>query len=318
MPLDEDCARYIRETANAPALPPDPQARLAEMRARAEAMGRFGLPPEPMHSVRDLHLPDVRLRTFTPVSDGPLPVLVWVHGGSWTRGSLTSHDGLYRAIASGAQVVVVAVDYTLAPEARFPHAIGEVLTALRWATAHAGEVGGDKSSVSVGGDSSGGNLAAAAALVARDRDIAIAQQVLLVPLLDTHFTSLSWDACGDGYLLTRAQLEWALDLYAPGHDRNDPLLSPVAAPSLAGLPPAIIVTGEYDPLRDDGAAYARRLREVGVAVEYKEWPGMIHHAPLAAQAMPAGAAAVRHIADLMHAGRVAAKPGVRQSGGEAP
>lgn len=300
MPLDKDCAQFIREAANSPPLPTAPAAALAEMRARAEAMGDLGLPAEPMREVRDFHLPEVRLRTFTPAVNRALPVLVWVHGGSWTRGSLKSHDGLYRAIARWAEVVVVAVDYTLAPEARFPHAIGEVLAAVRWAGEHASEIGGDPSSVSLGGDSSGANAAAAAVLATRDRkEIAIARQVLLIPLLDARFASSSWDAYGNDYLLTRAQLEWALDLYAPNHDRDDPLLAPVAAPDLVGLPPAIIITGEYDPLRDDGATYAQRLHAAGVAVEYKEWPGMIHHSPLAARAMPVGAAAVRFLADSL-------------------
>ncbi len=127
----------------------------------------------------------------------------------------------------------------------------------------------------------------------------IERQVLLVPLLDTRFRSASWDARGADNLLSRAQLEWALALYAPDVDRNDPLLSPLAADDLRDLPPAVIVTGEYDPLRDDGADYARRLIAAGISVSYTEWPGMIHHATLATQAMPIGAAAVLRMADTL-------------------
>jgi acetyl esterase/lipase len=298
MPLDEACAAFIRTSQAEPPLPQDPALRLAEIRSRAEAMGRSGFAPRPVHAVRDF--PEARLRTFSPASAKPLPILIWVHGGSWTRGSLASHDGIFRTIANDANTVVVAIDYRLAPESRFPNAIDEVLDAVRWSCVHGADIGGDPSRISLGGDSSGANIAAAAALSARDRGgYEIASQVLLIPLLDTRFNSASWDRLDRDYLLSRADLEWALALYAPGGDRSDWRLSPLAAHDLAGLPPAIVVTAEFDPLRDDGAQYAAKLRASGVSVDYVEWPGMIHHSVLAAGAMPVGAAAVAHLCERL-------------------
>ncbi len=163
MPLDPACALFIRNAANDAPLPEALADRLGEMRARAEAMGRLGFPAESLHAVRDVETPEVRLRTFLPVADQALPILVWVHGGSWTRGSLNSHDSFFRTVANRANMIVVAVDYTLAPEARFPRAIEQVVHAVAWSIEHAAEIGGDGSSVSLGGDSSGANIAAAAA-----------------------------------------------------------------------------------------------------------------------------------------------------------
>jgi acetyl esterase len=171
------------------------------------------------------------------------------------------------------------VDYALSPEATLPVALEQIHAAGRWARSNAAQYGWDPQRIGISGESSGGNLAAAAALLDRERgEVGFAHQALIVPVLDATFSSASWAELGHDYLLTRAQLEWAVQQYAPGVERTEPLLSPLHAGDLSGLPPALIVTGEYDPLRDEGEQYAQRLRAAGVAVTHRRYDGLIHHA----------------------------------------
>src|SRR5213078_1916119 len=174
--------------------------------------------------------------------------------------------------------LVVSVDYRLAPEHRFPAAPEDCYAATRWLAEHAGSLGGDKGRIAVGGDSAGGNLAAVVALMARDRGgPKLAFQLLVYPATDTDFETRSYRENSEGYFLTRADMVWFWNHYAPrDEDRRNPYAAPLRAASLRGLPPALVITAEFDPLRDEGEAYGARLRDAGNQVLVKRYPGMIH------------------------------------------
>jgi len=219
------------------------------------------------------------VRIYTPeVSAEPLPVLVLFHGGGFIAGSPDSHDGGARELCALAQAIVVSVDYRLAPENRFPAAAEDCHAALLWAAAHAAELGGDATRLAITGDSAGGNLAAAVALMNRDRGgPALALQVLVYPVIDPACATPSARANGEGYLLTTASMKWMWSLYVNGaDDYANPYAAPIAAASLAGLPPALVITAEFDPLRDEGEAYGRALEAAGVPTTISRYDGMIH------------------------------------------
>jgi len=244
--------------------------------------------PDDDLTVRDLSIPGpdgpatpLAVRTYTPPAqarDDGLPVLVYVHGGGWVRGDLDTHDGLCRLLAEAADCVVVSVDYRRAPEHPFPTPVHDAYAATEWAAAYAGIVGGDGDRIAVGGDSAGGNLAAAVTLLARERDgPEISHQVLLYPVTDYAFDTDSYAENAEGYLLSRASMRWYWARYLDDEvDGANPYASPLRAPDLSGLPSATVVTAGYDPLRDEGAAYADRLREAGVPVTHANYPGMVH------------------------------------------
>jgi acetyl esterase len=202
---------------------------------------------------------------------------VYFHGGGWVIGSLEGADGSCRMLANRGRCVVVSVGYRLAPETKFPAPVEDAYAALRWVADHAAELGVDRSRIAVGGSSAGGNLAAAAAILARDRrGPAVAFQLLTVPVTELRRTAPSTGEFAEGYGLTRADMEWYGSHYIrTDADRDDPRASVLRA-NLAGLPPAFIITAECDPLRDDGEAYAARLREAGVAAKHKRYSGMFH------------------------------------------
>ena len=241
-------------------------------------------PPE-LGSVRNLNADgpqgQIPLRVYRPAGGAastPLPVYVYFHGGGWVIGDLETHDVICRQLTAASEACVISVDYRLAPEHKFPAAVDDAWAATRWIVANAGALGVDSTRLAVGGDSAGGNLAAVVALMARDAGgPAIALQVLIYPVTDLGAESTSYDALGEGYQLTRESMRWfrAHYLGAPS-DGGDWRASPLRAKSLAGLPPALIVTAGFDPLRDEGEAYAARLREAGVLVDYVCFGGMIH------------------------------------------
>jgi len=242
-------------------------------------------PPAPqIGAVRDVLTEGAQaipLRVYRPpgVSDSRrLPVLVYFHGGGWVIGDLETHDVLCRQLTAEAGVSVIAVDYRLAPEHKFPAAADDAWAATRWIATHAAELGVDADRLAVGGDSAGGNLAAVVALLAREAGgPRIALQILLYPVTDLVSESQSYADLADGYMLTRDSMRWFRAQYlAKEQDAADWRVSPLRAPSLAGLPPALVVTAGYDPLRDEGEAYARRLREAGVSVDAVSFGGMIH------------------------------------------
>jgi len=242
-------------------------------------------PPAPqIGAVRDVLTEGAQaipLRVYRPpgVSDSRrLPVLVYFHGGGWVIGDLETHDVLCRQLTAEAGVSVIAVDYRLAPEHKFPAAADDAWAATRWIAAHAAELGVDADRLAVGGDSAGGNLAAVVALLAREAGgPRIALQILLYPVTDLVSESQSYADLADGYMLTRDSMRWFRAQYlARDQDAADWRVSPLRAPSLVGLSPALVVTAGYDPLRDEGEAYARRLREAGVSVDAVSFGGMIH------------------------------------------
>jgi acetyl esterase len=221
----------------------------------------------------------IPVRIFVPKNSGPLPVVLYFHGGGWVNGSLNTHDNTSRKIAQYGKVIVIAVDYRLAPEHPFPAAVQDCYAAVQWASLHAADFGGDGTRLGVAGDSAGGNLAAVIALIARDRKgPKISAQVLLYPA--TNIATMNTEShknFATGYLLTRAGMERFRDLYTPNpEDRTRPEVSPLLAENLSGLPSALVITGEFDPLRDEGEAYADRLKKTGVKTTAKRYPGLVH------------------------------------------
>lgn len=281
MPLDPAARRFLA----AAGAPPSPhEVPLAQFRRAGEQLVRPG-PPEAVERVTDLVIPGgdgqpLRARCYQPASTGMHALVVWLHGGSFVRGGLDTFDAARRAYANLSGCRVLAVDQRLAPEARYPAALEDAYAAARWALEHAGELGADPALVGVAGESSGGNLAAATTLLARHRrEPALAFQLLFTPILDATLSSPSVAEFASGYLLTREQLAWAYDQYAPGVPRDESLLSPLHEPDLAGLPPAVVITVEYDPARDEAERYAERLASVGVPVKRARIDGMLHHFP---------------------------------------
>ncbi|HEV8441105.1 MAG TPA: alpha/beta hydrolase [Methylomirabilota bacterium] len=281
MPLDPQAKRIIDAT-NALGLPPVEQMTPAEaresMRTRTAALG----PVEEVPRVEDHQVPvdggHVTVRCYTPAGGGPFPALVFFHGGGWVIGDLYTHDGICRSLANAAACVVASVDYRLAPEHTYPVAAEDAFAATRWIAQHGSRLGVDSRRLAVGGDSAGGNLAAAVTLMARDRGgPSLALQALIYPVTQHGFDTRSYEEHADGYLLTRTGMRWFWDHYLRRpEDGRQPYASPLLAPALDGLPPALVITAEYDPLCDEGEAYAARLREAGVPVTLTRYPGMIH------------------------------------------
>ena len=278
MPLHPQ-AQAVCDLANSTRVPVAPEDRV---RLTREGWGLYlamtAGDPQPVHAVEDRDANGVPVRVYRPTAGANLPILVVFHGGGWVIGSAEQYDPIARWFANASGAVVVSVDYRLAPEHPYPAPLDDCWTALRWAAAHASEIGGDASRIAVGGDSAGGNLAAVCALLARDAGgPALALQALVYPVADVDFGTASYIANGDGYLLDLDQMQWFFDCYTTGHvDPADWHVSPLRAPDLSGVAPAVVITAEYDPLRDEGKAYADRLRDAGVAVEYRCFEGMIH------------------------------------------
>ena len=246
----------------------------------------------------------VRVRLTAPEGVGPLPVLVYFHGGGWSVGSIASHDHLCRAVARASGVAVVSVEYRLAPENPFPAAVDDAEAATAWVAGNAPALGLDPGRLAVGGDSAGGTLAAVVARRARDRGAPkVAFQLLLYPATDANLDTPSYLENARGYLLTRDAMAWYWDQYVPEPARRlDPDAAPLRARDLAGLPPALVITAGYDPLRDEGEAYARRLDAAGVPVTLSRYPGMIHGFLRRHALFDQGKAALVEVADaLRHA-----------------
>jgi acetyl esterase len=251
-------------------------------RAAFAQLGQAGGVPEPVERIEDLTIPgpasDLKARIYTPSGGAPLPAMVFFHGGGWVIGDLETHDRLCRALANASGSLIVAVDYRLAPEHKFPAAVDDAFAAVKWVAEHAAELGADPARIGVGGDSAGGNLSAVIALQARDRGgPKLAYQLLIYPATDLASDTPSKRENGDGYFLTRRDMTWFEGHYIRSEeDRANPLVSPMRAADLTGLPPAIVVTAEFDPLRDEGEAYGEKLRKAGVPVQLRRYDGMIH------------------------------------------
>ena len=222
---------------------------------------------------------DLAIRIYRPEGAGVTPVVVYFHGGGWVIGDIETHDGGCRSLTAASGCTVVSVDYRLAPEATFPAPVEDCFAATLWVQEHAAELGVDGTRLAVAGDSAGGNLAAVVSQLARDLgEPTIAFQLLVYPVTDYEFTSDSMVDNADGYMLTADMMRWFFGHYLAGDVDavSDPRVSPLRADDLADLPPAHILTAQYDPLRDQGNAYAAALEAAGVPVEHIEYEGMFH------------------------------------------
>lgn len=263
-----------------PASPPTP----AQARQKWNpALKGLAEPPEQIADVRDMTIPGlargIPIRIYTPHGLAPLPTLLYFHGGGFVIGSLDTHDSICRALANGAGCVVVSVGYRLAPEHEFPAAVDDAFTAVQWVAENAALIRADSDRIAVGGDSAGGNLATVTTLMAREKgNLDIKYQLLVYPCTDlTSFETDSYREYAERFILTKAAMEWSRDQYLPQEqDRQNPYASPLLAEDLSGLPPALMITAEFDVLTDEGRAYADRLKQAGVPIRYSCYPGMIH------------------------------------------
>ncbi len=282
MPLDPQALALLdlQALANFPGFHRmSPEAAREAFRARRSLAG----PAEEVKRVEDHTLPGgLRVRLYDPLDSSasasrPGPALIFFHGGGFVQGDLDTIDSPCRSLANASKCLVVSVDYRLSPEHKFPAAVEDAYQATSWAAEQSAELGIDPARIAVGGDSAGGNLAIVTALLARDRcGPRIAFQVLIYPVSNHSFDTPSYRECADGYGLNREAMEYYWNQYlARPEDGQNPLASPLLA-DLQGLPPALVITAEYDPLRDEGEALADRLREAGVEVEARRYDGQIH------------------------------------------
>jgi len=284
MPLDPQAGELLELMADV-ALVPGGAVGVDELRAQIES---FALArredAEPVAHVEDRTLPGpagpIPVRCYRPGDETDLPVVVYLHGGGWVIGSIETHDATCRGLANAVDAVVVSVDYRLAPEHPFPAGLDDAFAATRGVADHAAELGGDPARIAIAGDSAGGNLAAVVALLARDAGgPALCHQLLVYPVTDYEFDSPSMRDNATGYFLETDSMRWFFDQYVDpgsGEHPEDWRVSPQRRSDLAGLPPAFVITAEYDPLRDQGEAYANRLVEAGVSVELRRYDGMFH------------------------------------------
>ncbi len=282
-----------------------PEQARAKMQAMLEASP---VPPQEIYRVEDRHIPgpggQIPIRIYTPSARLPVGVLVYFHGGGWVLGDLQSHDNLCRAIANSAGCLVVSVDYRLAPEHKFPAAPNDCYAATKWVAANAASFGGIPDKLAVGGDSAGGNLAAAVALMARDAGgPKLAFQLLIYPVADSSLDFPSQrEFADDGFILSSADMKWFWDHYLEdAADGANPLASPLRAKNLAGLPPALVQTAGLDPLRDEGEEYAAALKRAGNKVTLTRYEGVTHGFVSFFDMIDKGKAGIREGAEALRA-----------------
>jgi acetyl esterase len=282
MPLDPQAQAFLDQMVSLGGpqlhtLSPEDARKAFDMLAQLS-----GLKPEAVAKVEDRLIPgpggQIPVRFYTPQGQPPFPVLLFFHGGGFVIGSIELYDEFCRALTNGAGCIVISVGYRLAPEHKFPAAVEDCYAATKWVAVNAKAIGGDSMRIAVGGDSAGGNLAAVVALMARDKGtVPLVLQLLMYPATNLAHDTLSAQENANDYFLTRDDMFWFRSLYLSADaDRNNPYASPLRAQDLHGLPPALVITAEYDPLRDEGEAYAARLLEAGVATTCTRYDGMIH------------------------------------------
>lgn len=282
MPIDPAAAGLLQQIDEA-GDPPLNELSPEESRVAAEGFAELGGPGADVASQDDRVIPgphgDIPVRVYTPLNgSGPLPCLVYFHGGGWVIGDLETTNAICRTLAAEAGCVVVSVDYRLSPEHKYPVPFDDCYAATTWVADNGSEIGVDSSKIAVGGDSAGGNLAAAVALRARDEaGPSLAMQLLVYPVTDHSFGTDSYKSNGENYLLTKDMMTWFWDHYLASESEGDlAYVSPLRADDLSNLPPATVFTAEFDPLRDEGEAYAKRLKDAGIAVSQKRFDGQIH------------------------------------------
>ncbi|MGF1426888.1 alpha/beta hydrolase [Kitasatospora sp. LaBMicrA B282] len=292
------------------------QARAADLAAVLAEAGE----PEPVARVTESAVPGpggpLPLRIYRAAGSGPQPVLLYLFGGGWTLGGLDTGDAICRALTNAAGCTTVSVGYRLAPEHPFPAALEDCWSTARWLAEHAAELGGDPHRLAIGGDSAGGNLAAATTLLARERSgPAFRHQLLVYPNTDQFADTPSRRENTDPLLFNHRSVDWYRSHYLadPAHG-HDPLASPLRAADLSGLPPATVITAEYDPLRDEGEQYAERLRAAGVPVEATRYAGMVHGFFAMAGVLDDGRTALAQAARRLRAAFDAAPAGDRGDG----
>ncbi len=280
MPLDSQVEILLAEMATVPATPIH---ELTPVEAREQMVAASNMLGDPaaVDSIEDRIIigphGEIPLRVYRP-ADALGGAVVYFHGGGWVVGSITTHDGYCRMLANTGNRMVVSVDYRLAPEHQFPTAAEDAFEATRWVSESLPELGGSAGPLVVAGDSAGGNLAAVVALMARDQGgPAIELQVLIYPITDYNLQTLSYQDFADGFFLTRDAMAWFWDQYCPQAERrHDPYISPLRCDDLKGLPRALVMTAEFDPLRDEGERYAEKLQAAKVPVKLSRYDGMIH------------------------------------------
>jgi acetyl esterase len=307
MTLHPDTATFLQQLGNlAPAAPSvDDESAMAQFFDRLGTAGASNAlegDAPPVAHVEDRAIPgpdgEIPVRIYRP--DGTsLPLIVFFHGGVFVLGDLEMHDPVLRRLANAIPAVIVSVDYRLAPKHPFPAAVDEAFAALVWAATHASDLGADASRAVVMGDSAGGSLAAVAAIRARDEGgPQLKLQVLIYPMVDPALTTDSAREFTEGYLTTTALLKLGWHVYLDTHN-TEPYTAPSATADLRELPPAIVVTAEYDPLRDEGVEYIRRLRDADVSVVARHYPGQIHGFAFIPAVIPAANEALAEIASLI-------------------
>lgn len=308
MPLDPLLKALLDQMAAQPVPPMWEMEPAAAREAFAAMIGLVGPKDVPIGKVENLTAPgpagDLALRVYSPVAAGSkaLPALIFFHGGGFVIGDLDTYDGLCRIFANEAGVRVISVDYRLAPEHKFPAAVDDAIAAANWVEANAAMLGIDANRLAVGGDSAGGALAAVVTQAAKQNGKPrISFQMLLFPVTQIGEETASLQAFAEGYFLERATLLWFYEHYLPGDaDRADPRVSPLKCFDASGLPPAYVMLAGFDPLHDEGLAYAQKLRAAGVSVAVEDYPDMVHDfvfmqgvLPQAQSAIKAAAAALK-------------------------
>lgn len=273
--------RALLDELQPPGVPGFAEMSIAEIREAVPGMAALNRPPVALTSVADRAIEtrggELRVRVFTPPGDGPFPVCVFFFGGGWVAGSPEVIDGPLRHLAEQAGTIVVCPEYRLAPEHPYPAALQDAVDAVLWTAGHAIELGANPARLAVGGESSGGALAAGAALVCRDAGgPPICHQLLIYPVLDTDFERPSYRANAEGYLLTRAAMQRFWKEYLHGSGQPDGLAAPLRTETVAGLPPTSLLVCGFDPLRDEGVEFARRLSAAGVSVSLEEFADLTH------------------------------------------
>ncbi|HVN90760.1 MAG TPA: alpha/beta hydrolase [Candidatus Binataceae bacterium] len=283
MYIDPQMKALLDMANSAPGARPFHDMTPVEARQAAEVMfAAFRAGAKAVAKVTDMKIPgpagEIPIRVYTPAGTGPFGCLVFFHGGGWVIGSIETHDTLCRELTVGAGVVTVSVDYRLAPEHKFPAAPEDCYAATKCAYDSAKSINVDPNRIAVGGDSAGGNLAAVVSQMARDRGgPKIAYQYLIYPATDcSDETPSQREFALDGYILSRADMEWFYGHYLNAPDKTNPYACPGVAKNLAGLPPAFVITASIDPLRDEGETYAEALRKAGVQVKAKRYEGVCH------------------------------------------
>lgn len=301
MRLDPDAIAILHRVRDVPpwrTFSPE-EGRIA-YRARALL---FDGPKSPVNSVTDTTIPlgdhELPIRIYRPDGGPPRPIFIYLHGGGWTLGDLDTHDAVCRRISVAADCLVVAAAYRLAPEFRYQAQLDDVAGAVRWLADHGDTLGGDPTRLALGGDSAGGNLTAGVSIRLRDEDgPRVALQALIYAAVRPYFDTLSYHVNAEGYWISRADVIWFWDNFLGPDPRaaEDPYACPGTVEDLRGLPPAVVITAGFDPLRDEGEVYAMRLAAAGVRVHARRFPGMIHGFVALPEEIPAGHRAIGLIA----------------------